>query len=134
MKIDKLKLLKFILRLGALYFIIGAIVHYFGLTLFPWYDARLYVPYHDTLLALSSMTVVLFLLVIANDPIKNRDTLNVVLAVTIIVAIVNIVIIWKVNFATLGAPDKKLQTIVEGILGFVYAGCLIWLYPRKINT
>jgi dolichyl-phosphate-mannose--protein O-mannosyl transferase len=134
MKIDKLKLLKLILRLGTLYFLIGAVVHYFGLTIFPWYDARLYIPYHDTLLALSSMTVALFLFVISNDPVKNRDTLNVIIVTTIIVSIVNIAIIWKVNFAALGAPDKKLQTVIEGIAGFVYVGFLLWLYPRQAKT
>ena len=133
MKIDKLKLLKLILRLGALYFTIGAIAHYFGLTLFPWYDASLYAPYQDTLLALSTIISALFLFVIAHDPIKNIDTLNVVIIGAALASIVSIAVIWKINFAALGAPDKKLQTIVEGIIGFVYVGFLIWLYTRKVK-
>lgn len=128
---DKLKLLKLTLRIGVLYYLIGAFVHYFDLTLFPWYDANLFAPYHDALIALCAILFALFLFVIAKDPVKNIDTLNVVIMGSFLASIFSIVIIWQVDFAALGAPNKELQTIVEGILGFVFVGSLLWLYPHK---
>lgn len=125
----KIKLLKFVLILGAIYYAIGGIVHYFGLTLFPWFDGRLYAPYQDTVIALVCLVFVLILLAVARDPIKNIDILKVIIISVAIASIVSIAIIYKVDFAALGAPAKKMQTIVEGILGFVYLGFLIWLYP-----
>ena len=74
----KLRLLKTTLYIGAIYYLIGAVVHYFGLTLFPWFDGRLYTPYHDTVISLVAVVLALFLIAIARDPVKNIDTLNVV--------------------------------------------------------
>lgn len=127
----KIKLLKFALFLGAIYYAIGGVVHYFGLTLFPWFDGRLYAPYQDTIIALVCLVFVLILLTVARDPIKNIDILKVLIISVAIASVVSIVIIWKVDFAALGAPGKKIQTIVEGILGFIYLGFLIWLYPKN---
>jgi hypothetical protein len=127
---NKSSWLKICLYLGAAYYIIGAIVHYFGLTLFPWLDGRLYVPYQDSIIAFVALVLAYFLIVIANDPIKNRDILKAIIVSAIAASIFSIAIIWKVDFAALGTPDKRLQTITEGILGFVWSGALLWLYPR----
>ncbi len=127
---NKLKLLKIILNLGAVYYLIGGFVHFFGLTLFPFYDARLYTPYHDSVIALSALIFALFLITIARDPIKNIDMLKIVVIGTIIASIFSVLIIWKIDFAALGAPDKKIQTLVEAGLGFVFVIFLLWLYPK----
>lgn len=129
----KLKLLKITLCVGAVYYLIGAVAHYFGLTIFPWFDGRLYTPYQDTLISLVAVVLTLFLIAIARDPVKNMDTLNVVIVSATAASIISIAIIWKVDFASLGAPAKKLQTIVEGILGFIFVLALLWLYPRKVK-
>jgi len=121
--------LKICLYLGALYYVIGAVVHYFGLTFFPWFDGRLYAPYQDTVIAFVALILAYFLIVIAKDPIKNKDMLRAVIVAAIAASIFSIAIVWKVDFAALGAPDKKLQTIVEGVLGFIWSGALLWLYP-----
>jgi hypothetical protein len=131
MKIDKSKLLKFALNLAALYYLVAAIVHLFGLTLFPFYDGRLYTPYHDTVIALVAIILALLLLVIARNPVKNADTLNVVIIACFIAFIFSIGIIWKIDFATLGAPAKKLQTIVEAILLLIFGFSLMWLRPKQ---
>jgi len=127
---NKLKLLKILLNLGALYYLIGSFVHFFGLTLFPFYDARLYTPYHDSVIALCALIFALFLIAIARDPVKNIDMLKIVVVGSIIASIFSVLIIWKVDFMALGAPDKKIQTIVEAGLGFVFVIFLIWLYPK----
>ena len=128
--INKLKLLKATLYLGAAYYLVGACAHYFGLTIFPWFDGRLYTPYHDSVIALVAVILALLLATVVRDPIKNIDVLKTIIFCLIIGSIFSIVIIWKVDFAALGASDKNIQTIVEGILGFIYSGALLWLYPR----
>lgn len=127
---DKLKLLKLTLRLGAAYYVVGAIAHYFGLTLFPWFDGNLYAPYQDTVIAFVALTLAYFLLVIARDPIKNIDMLKAVIVAAMVASIFSIVIIWKVDFVAIGAPGKISQTIIEGVAGFIWVGALLWLYPK----
>ena len=130
---DKLKLLKLTLRLGALYYVIGAFAHYFGLTIFPWFDGHLYAPYQDTVIALVACILAYFLWVVARDPIKNIDMLRAIIVSAIAASVVSITIIWKVDFVALGAPSKIPQTIVEGILGFIWVGVLIWLFPKEVK-
>lgn len=129
----RLVLLKATLYVGAIYYLIGSFVHYFGLTLFPWFDGRLYAPYQDTLIALVAIILAYFLVVVAKDPIKNIDMLKAIIISAIAGSIFSITIIWKINFSSLGAPAKELQTIIEGILGFIFVLALLWLYPRKIK-
>ena len=128
---NKLTALKVTLYLGAAYYVVGAIIHWFGLTLFPWFDGRLYAPYQDSVIALVALILAYFLIVIARDPVKNIDMLRAVMIAATVASIFSIAIIWKVDFAALGAPDKRLQTIVEGIFGFVWVGALAWLYPKN---
>jgi hypothetical protein len=129
---SKLILLKITLCLGALYYAVGGFAHYFGLTIFPWFDGRLYAPYQDTVIAFVCLVLILLLLTVARDPIKNIDALNLIIVVAFLASIFSIAIIWKVDFVALGAPAKKTQTIVEGVLGFVFVGALLWLYPKQI--
>ena len=122
--------MKAALYAGAAYYFIGAIAHYFGLTLFPWFDGRLYVPYQDTIIALVAVILAYFLVVVARDPIRNRDMLNAIIVSAAAASIVSITVIWKVDFVALGAPGKKIQTLVEGLLGFAWVLTMLWLYPR----
>jgi uncharacterized MnhB-related membrane protein len=126
---NKLQWLKICLYLGVAYYVIGAFAHYFGLTLFPWFDGRLYTPYQDTVIAFVALVLAYFLIVVANNPIRNKDMLRAVIVTAIAASIFSIAIIWKVDFAALGAPDKRLQTIVEGVVGFIWSGALLSLYP-----
>jgi hypothetical protein len=128
---NKLTLLKITLLAGALYYAVGGVAHYFGLTIFPWFDGRLYAPYQDTVIAFVCLVLILLLLTVARDPIKNIDGLNLIIITAFLASIFSIAIIWKVDFAALGAPDKKFQTIIEGLLGFVFTGVLAWLHPNR---
>ena len=126
MKINKQKFLKFLLVLGGLFYLIGAVVHFFGLSVFPFYDHKLFSVYHDSLLALCSFVMAIFMFVIAKDPVKNRDTLNVVLFGVLLASIFSFLIIYRVDFVTIGVPEKGEQTLVEGGLGLIYFGLLYW--------
>ena len=127
----KLKLLKITLVVGACFYLTGAVVHFFGLTLFPFYDAKLYSPYHDSVIALACVFLAMLLITIARDPVKNRDTLKVVVLGAAFAAIFSVAIIWKVDFEALGAAAKKAQTLVEAGLSFVFVFILIFCYPKK---
>lgn len=98
---SKIKTLKLLLVLGALYYLVGAMTHLFGLTLFPFYDAALYQPYHDAIIAVSAIIISLLLLSIARDPIKNIDSLNVIILGGIIALIFMGGFLWKIDFAQL---------------------------------
>ncbi|MBI5733595.1 MAG: hypothetical protein HY973_01455 [Candidatus Kerfeldbacteria bacterium] len=130
---NKPKLLQIVLALGALYYLIGAIAHWWGLTIWPFYDGRLYTPYHDSVIALAAIILTGLLLIVARDPVKNIDVLKVIIIASFTASLFSVLIIYKVDFTALGAPDKAAQTVVEGILGFVFTSALIWLYPRPTN-
>ena len=123
-------LLKVTLICGGLFFLIGAFVHWFGLSFFPWYDRALYSPYHDSLIALFCFFLTILLVAIAYDPAKNKHALTAVIVGVLIVALFDVLIPLKINFASLGAPIKKTETIIEGVIGFIYALLLILLYPK----
>jgi len=74
----KLNLLKITLCLGALYYAVGGFAHYFGLTIFPWFDGRLYAHYQDTVIAFICLVLILLLLTVARDLIKNIHSLNLI--------------------------------------------------------
>jgi hypothetical protein len=126
----KIKILQWLLIAGWIYYIIGAIAHFFGLTIFPFYDSHLYSLYHDTVIALVAITLSILFFVTAKNPRKNIDTLNVIIIWAIIAIIFSIGIIRKINFEQLGAPEKKTQTIVEMVMLIIYVASLIYLKPK----
>ncbi len=101
MIINKIKLLQAVLIINAFYFFIAAIAHFFGLTIFPIYDASLYTPYHDALLALCDLIFVMIFLTVARNPIGNKDMVNTIIIAFALVIIFNIGIIWKIEITHL---------------------------------
>lgn len=131
LKSKQVKLFKILLLLAAVYFLIAALCHFFGWTIFPFYDGSLYTPYHDTLLALCDLIFFMLFLVVAKDPVKNIDTLNVMIVGLFLAIIFNLGIIWKIDFAELGSIEKKLQTIAETSLAAVVFVILIILKLKQ---
>ena len=129
--INKSKLLKILLVVSAIYFFIAAFCHFFGWTIFPFYDGNLYTPYHDTLLALSDLIFVLIFLAVAKNPEKNIDILNVIIIGFFLALIFNLGIIWKIDFMLLESPAKKEQTIFETMLTVFILVSLILLKPKS---
>ncbi|MDO8741455.1 MAG: hypothetical protein Q7J54_07890 [Candidatus Woesearchaeota archaeon] len=131
MAFNKTKFLQILLILGSIYYLIGAIAHFFGLTIFPFFVKELYSPYHDTMVALVAIVISMLLFVIAKNPIKNIDALKVVIVGGILTVIANIWQLWKIDFVQLGAPAKKLQLIVEMILLMIYIVLLFIFKPKE---
>lgn len=125
-RIMKINLLKFLLRIAAIFYLIGAAVHLFGLTVFPWYVHQLYSPYHDSLISVFCIFLSLLLFIVAKDPIKYKEIVRVIIIGFLLISLFSVLIILKVDFTALGAPDKKLQTIIEGIFGLIYSGVLLY--------
>lgn len=126
----KIKILRILLFLGSLFYVIAAVVHFFGLTLFPFYDAHLYTSYHDTVIALVAIILSILLFTVARNPVKNADALSVVIIGGIIAIFFGIGILLKIDFVKLGAPGKKLQTIAEIIMLVIYIPTLYYLKPK----
>ncbi len=126
----KIKTLQILLVLGAIYYIIGAIAHFFGLTIFPVYDHALYQPYHDGIIACSAILIALLMLTIARDPVKNIDSLNIVIIGGFIAMFFLAYFLLKIDFAEFGAPNKRLQSITEFIMLAIYIPVLIYLKPK----
>lgn len=123
--------LKIILCLGAVYYAIGGFAHFYGLTIFPWFDGRLYAPYQDTLIAFICLFLVLLFLMVARDPVKNIDALNLIILFAFLAVVFSTYIFWKIDFIALGAPLKKGQTAVEMVMLFCFAVLLLYLRPKK---
>lgn len=123
---NKLKLIKITLYLSSLYYLIGAVAHFFCLTIFPFYDGHLCASYHDVVIALAAITLALFLFVTARNPVKNEDNLKVIILGGILAIIFNIGIIYGVDFVALGGPGKKFQTLIETLLLLVFLAPLIY--------
>ena len=68
----------------------------------------------------------------ARNPVKNIDVVNWIIIASAIAFIYSIGIIWKIDFAALGAPAKKLQTIVETFLLVIFGTMVFWLKPRNL--
>jgi len=115
------KVIKYLLVLGSSYYFIGAIVHFFGLSFYPWYDGLLFSPYHDAVIALCSIVFGLFLLVISTDITKYRLLINLVMIAGIIAIFFSLYIIF---FIDLSGTIKRQQTMVEMALLIIYISLL----------
>ena len=132
LNIQKLTLLRFLLICGAGYYLIGGIVHFFGLTLFPWYVGTLYSPYHDTVIALTAFVLAVIFFTISKNPVKNIDVLNALIVGGFLAVLFSFYIIFKIDFIG-QAMMKKTQTMVELVLLIVYLIALIILKPRSVK-
>jgi len=134
MIIDKIKLVKILLIIAGICYLVIAIAHFFGLTISPFFDERLFIPYYDRTIALAALFISILLFTIANDPIKNIDTFNALMIGVVMAIISGLYIIYSTDFVQLGAPEKKIQTIVEVILLITFLIFLQILKPNAKNN
>ena len=134
MKLNKINIIKLLLYGASFSYIIGAIAHFFGLTLFPWYVSALYSPYHDSLIPLIAITVAILVFGIAKNLDKNPELLNVIITAGIVAIIYSSLVLLRFDYAAIGIPEKSLQTIVETASLVVFVIILILLKPKKIKS
>lgn len=121
------KIVPVLLYLGVFFYLIGAVVHVFGLTLFPWFVSELYSQYHDTLIAISSLGMVVLFFQGARHP-DNKQLVNTIMYMAFICSPLIIVMGLFVNFHAYGnqAEIKSIEAILEGIMGAVLGFVLLW--------
>jgi hypothetical protein len=115
------KAIKYLLIIGSLYYFMGAVVHFFGLSIYPLYDGLLFSPYHDTVITLCAIVFGLVLAITATNVGKYRAFVSLVIVVGIIAILFSLYIIF---FIDLSGTIKKQETIVEMILLIAYVGSL----------
>lgn len=133
MKLDKISIIKLLLYGASVSYAVGAIAHFFGLTLFPWYTSKLYSPYHDSLIPLIAITVSILIFGIAKNLDKNPELLNIIIAAGIVAVIYSGLVLLRFDYAAIGVPEKALQTIVETVGLIIFVIVLIILKPREIK-
>lgn len=131
MKLDRLKITKISLYCASISYLIGAVAHFFGLTLFPWYTSSLYSPYHDSLIPLIAITVAILIFGIANNLEKNPELINIVITAGIVAIIYSVLVLLRFDYAAIGVPEKSLQTVVETFGLIIFVIVLIILKPAK---
>ncbi len=127
----KTKLLQTILAGAGAYYAIGAVAHFLGLTIFPFYVNNLYNPYHDTLVAVAAAIFSASFFVAAKNPARHGTLINLFLFGATLGIAGSLWLLYSVDFAALGAPEKQIQTIVETGLLLIFVACLCVLKPRK---
>ena len=123
------KIIKFLLVSGSIYYFIGAFVHFFGLSIYPWYDGILFSPYHDTVISLSAIFIGLIFFAISRNIEKYRNLIKLIIISCLIAIVFSIYIIFCINLV---GTIKQEQTIVEMVLLIIFAGSLSYLnYKNK---
>jgi len=126
------KILKILLLFGAIFYLVGAIVHYFNITLFPWFDSALYSPYHDSIIAMASLAISGFFFATYLDPKKNIGNLWVIIIVALLSGILTISMGYTTDFFSLyGSALKSVQAGVEGWLLIILSVLVFILKPNK---
>ena len=127
------KIISALLYLGVVFYLIGGVVHVFGITLFPWFVSQLYSPYHDTLIAISSVAMAIIFWQGAHHP-ENKELLDAIMWVAFVCSPLIIVMGLFVNFGRYGATAeiKSFEAILEGLVGIILGAALFWLRRKKI--
>lgn len=123
-------ILKYLLYVLSIFYLIGGIAHYFGLTIFPWYDKALYSPYHDSIIAMATIAMMIIIYIIATDIQKYKKLINGISLIALINGFLTIYMAYKVNFEIYNQNNKKLQAIIEGIL-LILASISLYFLNRK---
>lgn len=126
-------LLQITLIACAAYIVMGAIAHFFGLTIFPFYDGGLHTPYHDIIIALAAVMLAILLFSIAEHPLRRPVVLKAILIASYIAIVFNLWILFTVDFVQLDAPGKWTQTLVETILLVILIIFLHWSEPKNFK-
>jgi hypothetical protein len=124
------KTLKWLLSIGAIYFLAIAIVHMMGIklpVLFVYYDVPSY-GYQDKIISFLSFGWSIFLFMASLDPIKNRGAVKAIL-IAGLGAVFGLTVINNVTDFRALSPDIKPSIFQVETLGLaIYVGMLIFCY------
>lgn len=122
--------LKWLLFVGALYFMGVSMAHMLGIKvplLFVYYNAPSYA-YQDRIISFLSFGWSMFLFTVSRDPVKNRDAVKAVL-IAGLAALFGLNVINSVTDFHALSPDIHPAVFQMETLGLsVYVGALIYLY------
>ena len=127
----KERIISTLLYLGVIFYLVGAAVHLFGITLFPWFVSALFSPYHDTLIAIASLGMAILFLQGARHP-NNQQLVDTIMYIALICSPLIIVMGLLVNFHPYGsgAEIKSLEAVIEGVMGILLS-FVLWRLKRK---
>lgn len=124
------RIISIILYGGTIFYVIGAIVHFFGLSIYPWFVSALYSSYHDTLIAISSLAMAVFFFQGARYP-DSKPLIGSIIAASLICGPLIIAMGVFIDFESLNASAKGLQAILEGSLAILLGFGLFLLVRKK---
>jgi len=128
------RLLSLLLISGSFYYFVGAIAHFFCITIFPWYDGSLCSPYHDSLIAVAAIAVSGFFYVTALDPKKMVMNLWVIIVVSVVVAWLTFLHAVTFDFVALYGSDLKVfQAFNEAVALLIVAVLILYLKPKTVK-
>jgi hypothetical protein len=123
-------MLKWLLLIGAVYFLAVAIVHMLGIKiplLFVYFDVPSY-GYQDRIISFLSFGWSVFLFTASRDPMKNRDAVKAIL-ISGLGAIFGLTVINSVTDFRALSPEIKPSVFRMETLGLsAYVGTLIFYY------
>ena len=127
------KVVSTILYIGTVFYLVGTLVHQFGITLYPWFVAELYSPYHDTLIAISSLVMAILFFQGARNP-DNKVIVDTIMYMATIGGLLVIAMGLFTDFHGYGiaGETKATQSIFEGATALLLAAVLFKLRKHRI--
>lgn len=126
----RLQIISLLLYIGVVFYLLGAIIHFFGLSVYPWFVSELHSAYHDTLIAISSLVMAFFFFQGARHP-SAKPLINAIITAGFVGGVLIIAMGTFVDFTMYHAVDKGPQAIFEGILALGLSISLIVLRKAK---
>lgn len=131
----KERIISTLLYLGVIFYLVGAAVHLFGITLFPWFVSALFSPYHDTLIAIASLGMAILFLQGARHP-NNQQLVDTIMYIALICSPLIIAMGLLVDFHAYGsgAEFKSFEAVIEGMMGIALGVALRILRKSRNDT
>ena len=120
----KKMILKYTFYCMSFFYFIGAISHYFWLTIFPWYDSALYSPYHDTIITMAAISFMIFFFIIAKNTDIYRQLMYGVSISALLTGFMTLYMAYAVDFSQYKSDIKVLQATVEWFLLLLISGAI----------
>lgn len=118
-----------LLYCGVVFYILGALIHFFGLSVYPWFVSELHSAYHDTLIAITSLVMAIFFFQAARNP-DDKPLINAIIVAGFVGGILIVAMGMFVDFNAYHAPAKGPEAILEGCIAICLGASLLYLKKR----